>query len=109
MIYAIYRLKDTEENANRLFMSSKYLRLTHYWPPKSDDYEKIYEGTLPDLHPSANILEWLYAKFNVGRPADFHHYSMSVGDIVTLTADKTTAHFCDKIGFTEIPEFVVTI
>lgn len=110
MNYAIYRLKDTEGNERRFFMASAYLQMTGSWPPKPDDYEKIYEGNLPDLHPSANVLEWLYAKFNVGRPADFHHYSMSVGDIVILTGTKNPgAHFCDSIGFTAVPEFYAAL
>lgn len=112
MNYAIYRLKDTEENVLHRFMSSAYLQMANSWPPKPDAYEKIYEGTLTlrRIYTSDDILDALHSKFNLYKPEDFHHYSMSVGDIVILTeTEKPGAHFCDPIGFTEVPEFYAAI
>lgn len=106
MIYLIYRLKDTEENVVRRFMCSEHLKKHEAWPPKPEAYEEIWYGS---HHGSDNtqILEWVYAKFNIDKPKLFHHYSLSVGDIVTLTDkdNNTRAYFCDSFGWTEIPAF----
>lgn len=112
MNYSLYRLKDTEGNERRRFMASAYLQITGSWPPKPDDYEKIYEGTLTlrRIYNSGDILDTLYTKFNLYQPEDFHHYSMSVGDIVILTdTENPGAHFCDPIGFTEVLEFYAAL
>ena len=105
MNYRIYRLKDTEENHDSRFMSSEHLKKHDAWPPRADAYEQIWEGSHhgPD---AAQILEWVYAKFNIAKPMLFHHYSLSVGDIVVLIdKDKPRAFFCDCFGWTEIPGF----
>ena len=109
MKYDIYRLKETEDNAPHRFMSSAYLQLTNSWPPKPDAYEKIYEGTV-SASSTMEALEWVYIKFNLCHPEDFHRHSMSVGDIVILTdTEKPGAHFCEPIGFTEVPEFYAAL
>lgn len=109
MNYALYRLKDTEGNERHRFMASAYLQITGSWPPKPDAYEKIFQGTVSESRPN-EALEDLYTKFNLYPPEDFHHYSMSVGDIVILTdTENPGAHFCDPIGFTEVPEFYEAI
>ena len=109
MKYAFYRLKDTEENARRLFMTSSYLQMTGSWPPKPAAYEKIYEGTVSEDRTIV-VLEDLYTMFNQHHPKDFRHHSMSVGDIIVLTDTKEPgAHFCDPIGFTEVPEFYAAL
>ena len=109
MKYAIYRLKETEGNERRLFMSSSYLQTTGSWPLKLEDYEKIYEGTV-SASSTMEALEWVYIKFNLCHPEDFHRHSMSVGDIVILTdTEKPGAHFCEPIGFTEVPEFYAAL
>lgn len=46
-------------------------------------------------------------RFNIDRPADFHGHSLSVSDIVVLHQDgKDTAHYCDRFGFSQVPEFL---
>lgn len=105
MTYCIYRLKDTEENTLSRFMSSEHLKKHEAWPPRPDAYEQIWDGSHhgPD---HAQILEWVYAKFNIDKPMLFHHYSLSVGDIVVLIdKDKPRAFFCDSFCWTEIPGF----
>lgn len=107
MEYHIHRLKDREDGKSLLFMSSKSLKKASFWPPKPDDYEEIWQGT---IHGSVHnrILEQIYTKFNVDKPLLFRtrYHSMSVGDIVSLTdGDKTRTYFCDSIGWTELPVF----
>lgn len=109
MKYDIYRLKETEDNAPHRFMSSAYLQLTNSWPPKPDAYEKIYEGTVRAFS-STEALEGLLIKFELDHPKGFPIPLMSLGDIVILTeTEKPGAHFCDPIGFTEVPEFYAAI
>lgn len=40
-------------------------------------------------------------------PEDYHGYSLSMSDVVVLREyGKDTAHYCDTIGFTEVPQFL---
>ena len=48
-----------------------------------------------------------YTRFNIDHPADFKGHSLSVSDVVVLHQDgKDTAHYCDRVGFSEVPEFL---
>ena len=52
-------------------------------------------------------MESIYTRFNIDRPADFKGHSLSVSDIVVLHQDgKDTAHYCDRFGFSQVPEFL---
>ena len=52
-------------------------------------------------------LETLYEQFNLQKPVDFHSPSLSVSDIVAIKQDgKVSCHYCDSVGFTEIPGFL---
>ena len=49
----------------------------------------------------------IYTRFNIDHPADFKGHSLSVSDIVVLHQDgKDTAHYCDRFGFSQVPEFL---
>ena len=106
MTYQIYRLKEGEKTSTYLFMDSGTLNKFGFWPPDHDAYEEIWQGS---IHGSDHnrFLDQLYAKFNIDKPLVFatSHHSMSVGDIVVLTAkDKTTTtYFCDSIGWAKLP------
>ena len=70
---------------------------------KPENYELVYEAPLT----AKDDLESIYTRFNVDRPADFTGHSLSVSDIVVLHQDgKDTAHYCDRVGFSEVPEFL---
>ena len=48
-----------------------------------------------------------YEQFNLKKPVDFHSPSLSVSDIVAIKQDgKVSCHYCDSVGFTEIPGFL---
>ena len=52
-------------------------------------------------------LETLYEQFNLKKPVDFHSPSLSVSDIVAIKQDgKVSCHYCNSVGFTEIPGFL---
>ena len=70
---------------------------------KPENYELVYEAPLT----AKDDLESIYTRFNVDRPADFTGHSLSVSDIVVLhQGGKDTAHYCDRAGFSEVPEFL---
>lgn len=104
MTYRIYRLKENESAEPIRFMGTSFLKKSGWWPIEPSNYEQIWQGTHHGAE-NANILDWVYAKFNIAKPKLFHHYSLSVGDIVVLTGKKSGAFFCDSFGWTEITEF----
>mgnify|MGYP002705884073 FL=1 len=70
---------------------------------KPENYELVYEAPMTEK----DNLESIYTRFNVDRPADFTGHSLSVSDIVVLhQGGKDTAHYCDRAGFSEVPEFL---
>ena len=49
----------------------------------------------------------IYRTFNVDYPADFKGHSLSVSDVVVLHQNgQDTAHYCDSVGFQQVPEFL---
>lgn len=67
------------------------------------NYELVYTAPLTEQ----DNLESIYTRFNIDRPAGFTGHSLSVSDIVVLHENgKNTAHYCDRVGFTEVPEFL---
>lgn len=61
-----------------------------------------YTAPLRDI----DTLESIYQKFNIDHPADFKGHSLSVSDVVVLRhGDRQEAHYCDDVGFQEVPEF----
>ncbi|RHV98158.1 DUF4316 domain-containing protein [Clostridium sp. OF09-10] len=48
-----------------------------------------------------------FAIYQLEKPVDFHSPSMSVSDIVAIKQDgKVSCHYCDSVGFTQIPGFL---
>ncbi len=102
--YKIYQLPDGEKYHGIRFESKEQLekdgvQLNH------EDYALVYEGKIADFK-GISTLENLYTQFNSNRPKDFTGHSLSVSDVVVISDNGTeTAYFCDKAGFTEMPEF----
>lgn len=64
-----------------------------------------YDYTL--YGPDHTALEDIYRTFNVDYPADFKGHSLSVSDVVVLHQNgQDTAHYCDSVGFQQVPEFL---
>ena len=56
---------------------------------------------------AGTTLEDIYCTFNVDHPADFKGHSLSVSDVVVLHQNgQDTAHYCDSVGFQQVPEFL---
>ena len=75
-------------------------------PPDPANYDPIYTREVFPDNDTNRILESFYYIFNEERPGDFVGHSLSVSDIVALKLDgKVSYHYCDSIGFKELPDF----
>ena len=67
------------------------------------NYTEVYAAPLA----AGTTLEDIYRTFNVDHPADFKGHSLSVSDVVVLHQNgQNTAHYCDSVGFQQVPEFL---
>ena len=100
--FSIYQLKGGNETLDYRFEPLDSIHRNGL-SVKPENYELVYEAPLT----AKDDLESIYTRFNVDRPADFTGHSLSVSDIVVLHQDgKDTAHYCDRTGFSEVPEFL---
>ena len=100
--FSIYQLKGGNETLDYRFEPLDSIHRNGL-SVKPENYELVYEAPLTEK----DNLESIYTRFNVDRPADFTGHSLSVSDIVVLhQGGKDTAHYCDRAGFSEVPEFL---
>ena len=100
--FSIYQLKGGSETLDYRFEPLDSIHRNGL-SVKPENYELVYEAPMTEK----DNLESIYTRFNVDRPADFTGHSLSVSDIVVLHQDgKDTAHYCDRAGFSEVPEFL---
>ena len=100
--FSIYQLKGGNETLDYRFEPLDSIHRNGL-SVKPENYELVYEAPMT----AKDDLESIYTRFNVDRPADFTGHSLSVSDIVVLHQDgKDTAHYCDRAGFSEVPEFL---
>ena len=75
-------------------------------PPDPANYEAVYTREVYPDDDTGRILENFYYIFNDERPGDFVGHSLSVSDIIALKQDgKVSYHYCDSMGFQELPAF----
>ena len=103
--FAIYQVsRDDPQNVR--FMNLDWLK-SHDISIDRSNYDLIYTAPLRESGTVPEQLEKLYQQFNLQKPADFHSPSMSVSDIVAIKQDgKVSCHYCDSVGFTQIPGFL---
>ena len=100
--FSIYQLKGGRETLDYRFEPLDSIHRNGL-SVKPENYELVYEAPLTEK----DNLESIYTRFNVDRPADFTGHSLSISDIVVLhQGGKDTAHYCDRAGFSEVPEFL---
>ena len=100
--FSIYQLKGGNETLDYRFEPLDSIHRNGL-SVKPENYELVYEAPLT----TKDNLESIYTRFNVDRPADFTGHSLSVSDIVVLHQDgRDTAHYCDRFGFSQVPEFL---
>ena len=100
--FQIYQLKCGEDTRELQFES--YDRLKESGQALNpDNYVKVYEAELTD----GLSLENIYTRLNIDHPKDFYGHSLSVSDVVVLHKDgKDSAHYVDRFGYKEVPEFL---
>ena len=102
--YAIFQLKDGEDLRDYRFTNTEYMQ-SHGMYVDRENYNRVYRGR---LQPN-ETLDQLFQKFNINQPEDYHGRSLSVSDVICIKQDgKTTAHFVDSYGFTEVPDFTLS-
>ena len=115
-MYAIFLLNEDDFTENQLhelmFSNSKELAQMGF-EPNYQKYLQVYTGSIESYPVLKNnhedILEMLYTKFNIEKPIDYHHHSMSVGDIVVLhdhVSKNNYTYMVDSFGFKELPNFL---
>ena len=99
--FSIYQVRSGPET--RDFRFEPYYRLLATGRTVDPaNYDLVYTAPLRDT----DTLESIYQKFNIDHPADFKGHSLSVSDVVVLRhGDRQEAHYCDDVGFQEVPEF----
>ncbi|MBR3555564.1 MAG: DUF4316 domain-containing protein, partial [Oscillospiraceae bacterium] len=99
--FLIYQLR-ADAPRERLFADMDCLTSD----PRREHYDPIYTGDLLATGKTPETLESLFQTFNISRPGDFCGHSLSVSDIVALKQDgQLSYHFCDSVGFKELPGF----
>ena len=103
--FAIYQVsRDDPQNVR--FMNLDWLK-SHNISIDRSNYDLIYTAPLRESGTVPEQLEKLYQQFNLEKSVDFHSPSMSVSDIVAVRQDgKVSCHYCDSVGFTQIPGFL---
>ena len=100
--FSIYQLKGGDETLDYRFEPLDSIHRNGLSVDPAN-YELVYTAPLTER----DSLESIYTRFNVDRPADFMGHSLSVSDIVVLHQDgRDTAHYCDRFGFSQVPEFL---
>ena len=103
--FAIYQVKHTDELRDIRYEGLDWLRSIGQ-AVKRENYDLVYTAPLEPCNSPQAAVEQLYNQFNNDHPADYHHPSMSVSDIVAIKQDgKVSCHYCDSVGFTQIPGF----
>ncbi len=100
--FSIYQLKRENETLDYRFEPLDSIHRNGL-SVKPENYELVYQAPL-----AAGVsLEDIYTRFNIDRPADFTGHSLSISDIVVLHENgRDTAHYCDRLGFSQVPEFL---
>ena len=98
----IYQLRN--EDSTRVYRFEPYDRLQAAGRTVDKaNYTEVYAAPLT----AGTTLEDIYRTFNVDHPADFKGHSLSVSDVVVLHQNgQDTAHYCDSVGFQQVPEFL---
>lgn len=68
-----------------------------------NNYKVVYEGQIESDCSTIEILEHLYERFNISKPADYNGHSLSVSDVVVLD---NVAYYCDSFGWERIKKTI---
>ena len=101
--FSIYQLRNDDSTRDYRFEPFDRLQAAGLSVDKAN-YTEVYAAPLA----AGTTLEGIYRTFNVDHPADFKGHSLSVSDVVVLHQNgHDTAHYCDSVGFQQVPEFLL--
>ena len=104
--FTIYQLKDGEALHYHRFEPLERLEKSGL-SVEPDNYSQVYTAPLPEGGSAQDKLNQIYERFNLNHPADFKGHSLSVSDIVVFHENgRDTAHYVDRFGFQEVPQFI---
>lgn len=94
-MFGIYQLKKASNNLRFLSMETlKKLKLQI----NESNYELIYVAPLDKME-----LEDIFVKFNINHPSDYHGYSLSVSDVISIQhKQEITSFYVDTMSFHNI-------
>ncbi len=99
--FAIYQLRP---DAPAELTGARFSKLEQ--PPSRENYQAVYVN---GLNPGDDVQTNLYNIVDIftrDMPQDFTGHENDVGDIIALKQDGVvTYHYCDYIGFKELPDF----
>ena len=100
--FGIYQLKDGGGMRDYRFEPYDHLQAAGL-SVEATNYNLVYTA---ELTPGTS-LEDIYTRFDTDHPEDFKGHSLSVSDIVVLHQNgENTAHYVDRIGYRDVPEFL---
>ena len=104
--FAIYQVKHTDELRDIRYEGLEWIKSIGRTVQR-DNYDLVYTAPLAPGDLKGSVLDNLEYRFNNEHPADYHHPSMSVSDIVAIKRDgKVSCHYCDSFGFAEVLGFL---
>ena len=104
--FAIYQLKDDDSLRDHFYTPLDDLQKAGHTVDRGN-YDLVYIGELPQGVSTNQALDYMWEKFNLEKPADFLHPSMSVSDIVAINqGGEVSCHYCDRVGFKELTGFL---
>lgn len=101
MRYYIYKRTFNDPNWNKPTEKIDLSDFVPVWTGTSDEFEL---GCALEEDRNYELLEALFRKFNVEIPEHYAASSLSVGDVITLTAGANTVKrfMCDFVGWKEV-------
>ena len=101
--FMVYQIIEDSPGRDILFMEMDYVKEKGL-EIRPEYYRQVYEAPLK----SDDTLDTLYTRFNEGNyPEDYRGHSMSMSDIIVMRrSGEEHAFYVDRMGFTEVPEFL---
>ena len=104
-----FAILQPTDKSNKRFLN---FDMVHHTVNLNDyDITGVYP-LVPKLYdaPKVHIYNNIFYTFNEDRPADFHSYSLSVGDIIALKRNNQIQFgFVDSIGFAHLDKETINL
>ena len=106
--FAIYQLKHVQDTRDLRFASMSQVLMSGKKIDR-EKYDLLYIGDFPVQmgQQLGEVLDEIYARFNIMKPSDFTGHSLSMSDIIGLKQNGSVSfHYVDTFGFQEVKDFL---